>query len=850
MLKFSSLFLVALAVAVVAAQPGPGTFTLIYYSPWPTCYLHYNPNNNGWNSIPGALMSCPTNTSYSCTSWREITVAGDSVVWVTTDGSGQWDNNDGHNYVVTNAGIYQLQSGVVTTLELFPDTCPGNCSEHGVCDKGMCICAQGYYGDDCSKTCTCGPNQACNPEGNCVCAQGWDTCTQGTCATNVQNDTSNCGSCGKSCFSAHVATASCSGGQCVVTCDSGYLQCSDGTCQTACGLPGCNTYSDNECAGNAINTSSKFASHNWQTYPRTSSAYHASFQDYSHLKGHARVVYTSPTHTSANLILVPVTRFTNVTVTCSFDGGKTFSAACTNAYSSNFSGQVYPVIRTSDGKQLILDPVDFIWDHPKISHSAGDYRNGQKGSIIEMFGWRHEDIMHECEFVSKAGYLGIKFFPVMEQVMSSQPFNNVMNPWYFMYQPVSYRLQGRMGTRMQLRAAIDFCRSMNVRAYADAVVNHMVGCGNDAIPDHRNGNNGYCATWPQKNTSADFPPSNKEIVNGSSPTFTQCFVYLPMEQTGLSPMQEFPAVPWGPEDFHCERALNSWDSPLDLNAGWLTGLVDLNTERTNVRQRIADYMTDLLGVGFSGFRIDAAKHIEPTDWGVIFALLKANLGGAFPEDFIVWMEVLTGGEGDMLLCNPDSGYSFSKGLENDLLSNGLTMDEVTKIKIWFDAYPKQPDIDCGELEMNRKAIQNDDADQQNPGSTSRDMGSQGTVLVIAKNIPLHKYFEEKLFLDPNGAQDNDNDYPIRMVLSSYWLPEDANDYGIPDGNSNCDVCTVDCSTCDPQQSMNFTSAYKEGAIPYSTTGRFTRVHRDVGIINAMRSWLHLGNMSEEDFAGL
>ena len=35
---------------------------------------------------------------------------------------------------------------------------------------------------------------------------------------------------------------------------------------------------------------------------------------------------------------------------------------------------------------------------------------------------------------------------------------------------------------------------------------------------------------------------------------------------------EFPAAAYGPLHFHCERVLNSWNDPLDLNAGWLTGL--------------------------------------------------------------------------------------------------------------------------------------------------------------------------------------------------------------------------------------------------------------------------------------
>lgn len=58
---------------------------------------------------------------------------------------------------------------------------------------------------------------------------------------------------------------------------------------------------------------------------------------------------------------------------------------------------------------------------------------------------------------------------------------------------------------------------------------------------------------------------------------------------------------YGPTDFHCERVLNSWDDPLDLNAGWLVGLVDLNTEKDNVQERIADYFTDLLVRGANDF---------------------------------------------------------------------------------------------------------------------------------------------------------------------------------------------------------------------------------------------------------
>lgn len=52
-------------------------------------------------------------------------------------------------------------------------------------------------------------------------------------------------------------------------------------------------------------------------------------------------------------------------------------------------------------------------------------------------------------------------------------------------------------------------------------------------------------------------------------------------------------------------------------------------------------MTDLISIGFSGFRIDAAKHISPDDLVAILTQLRINLGGAMPDDFITWLEVCT-----------------------------------------------------------------------------------------------------------------------------------------------------------------------------------------------------------------
>jgi alpha-amylase len=136
-----------------------------------------------------------------------------------------------------------------------------------------------------------------------------------------------------------------------------------------------------------------------------------------------------------------------------------------------------------------------------------------------------------------------------------------------------------------------------VRVYADAVINHMSGGGNDVIESHRNGGSGYCNYWGPKNST------------GTSPFYTHSWDWKLNSRTGQEPGMEYPGAGYTPVDFHCDRGLNSWSDPFQLNYGWLSGLSDLDTESDFVRERIAAYITDLIGIGFSGHRIDAAKHI-------------------------------------------------------------------------------------------------------------------------------------------------------------------------------------------------------------------------------------------------
>jgi len=276
-----------------------------------------------------------------------------------------------------------------------------------------------------------------------------------------------------------------------------------------------------------------------------------------------------------------------------------------------------------------------------------------------------------------------------------------------------------------------------------------------------------------------------------------------------------------------------------LNSGWLSGLVDINTEKESVQSRIADYLTDLFGIGFSGFRIDAAKHINPDDIVSILTKLKTNLGGSMPDDFITYMEVLLGGEADMLSCDVDSGCNYGGYLEDALYSAGWNKADVDKVKLWNSGYPKEPQAGFCSTSPQRNAVQNDDADQQTDGSSSRDMGDQGCVLVEGCAEEDHRNFEVKLFAEPNGAEDNDNDFPIRLVLSSYYWQE--NSAGVPDGYSDCSKCTSECKSC---RTTTPITAFDAESCGYDKT--YTRAHRDLEVVNAMRDWMHLDGVTTKD----
>ena len=81
--------------------------------------------------------------------------------------------------------------------------------------------------------------------------------------------------------------------------------------------------------------------------------------------------------------------------------------------------------------KLELEDEYFIWDNSEINLPE-EYENGQKGAIVEFFGWPYEDLAEECEFLSNSGYLGLKVYSPNEHLSTEETLESgQINPcWY------------------------------------------------------------------------------------------------------------------------------------------------------------------------------------------------------------------------------------------------------------------------------------------------------------------------------------------------------------------------------------------------------------------------------------
>ncbi|MBI9114681.1 carbohydrate binding domain-containing protein [Sanguibacter suaedae] len=238
---------------------------------------------------------------------------------------------------------------------------------------------------------------------------------------------------------------------------------------------------------------------------------------------------------------------------------------------------------------------------------------GRGRTAVVLFQWTWNSIARECtSTLGPAGYAYVQTSPPQEHVRGPQ--------WWTSYQPVSYRIESKLGTRAEYRAMVQACNAAGVRVIADAVVNHMSG--------QSAGGTGWAGTRFQH------------------------YAY-PGPEGG-----------YGPQDFNaCRRDIANYGDRWEVQSCNLVNLADLDTGSSYVRDEIAAYLNDLIGLGVSGFRIDAAKHMPAAD----LAAIKGRL--ANPNIF--WVHEVIGSPGEPVQPSEylSSGDSHEFGYARTLASS-------------------------------------------------------------------------------------------------------------------------------------------------------------------------------------
>lgn len=215
----------------------------------------------------------------------------------------------------------------------------------------------------------------------------------------------------------------------------------------------------------------------------------------------------------------------------------------------------------------------------------------QKGVIVTAFQQNWKSIAKECK--KTYGPEGVKYVQV------SPPQDHIKgDQWWTSYQPVSYKLNSKLGTEDEFKKMITTCKASGVGIIADAVINHTTGF------------------------------ANKDTVGVGGSKYDAA-------------NQSFPDAGYTKDDFHkSTENINTYRKAEIVWTHRLVGLLDLDTSNPHVQKTLREYFAHMLKLGVAGFRVDAAKHMSPQDVkGIKDA--AADAAGTTP-DKIWWMQETIG----------------------------------------------------------------------------------------------------------------------------------------------------------------------------------------------------------------
>ena len=192
-------------------------------------------------------------------------------------------------------------------------------------------------------------------------------------------------------------------------------------------------------------------------------------------------------------------------------------------------------------------------------------QNIQDGVILHAWNWDYDTIAENMADIAAAGYSAVQTSPVQQPRDYASYWNEVSTQWWKFYQPLTLSFSNQytwLGTKSDFEEMCDIADSYGVKVIVDIVANHMANVNEDYGNSANNRNTGIPAS----------------IRNNDS-------------------------------YWHVNNIWASDSNRYDMVQGSI-GMPDLNTGNSEVQGMVIDLLEECIDAGASGFRFDAAKHIE------------------------------------------------------------------------------------------------------------------------------------------------------------------------------------------------------------------------------------------------
>lgn len=249
-------------------------------------------------------------------------------------------------------------------------------------------------------------------------------------------------------------------------------------------------------------------------------------------------------------------------------------------------------------------------------------------------------IAKECtETYGPEGVGYVEVSPPQESIQDTQ--------WWTSYQPVSYKLDSKLGTEAEFASMIKQCSAAGVNVIADVVLNQTTGS------DVAKGEQAGVAGSKYNGSTGDYPGfATKQYPDGITAA-----------------------------DFHsCDKNISNYTNQQEVQECRLSSMWDFNSENEKVQDIQSDYLVKLWNLGVRGFRMDAVKHIHTDSMKAIKEKFSKKIGQNAND--IYWIQEVIGNSSEAAGIQPgnyvQNGTVTEFGFKSEM--NQYFKDKVAKLK--------------------------------------------------------------------------------------------------------------------------------------------------------------------------